>query len=54
MSLGAIDFGFLVDGPIVILGAVMVGAAGRALVGAARPGGATKLGPAEPFEGGAG
>ena len=31
MSLGAIDFGFLVDGPIVILEAVIAGVAGRAL-----------------------
>jgi heavy metal efflux system protein len=36
MSLGAIDFGFLVDGPIVILETVMAGTAGKALVGAAR------------------
>jgi heavy metal efflux system protein len=36
MSLGAIDFGFLVDGPIVILEVVMAGTAGRQLVGAAR------------------
>lgn len=36
MSLGAIDFGFLVDGPIVIVEAVMAATAGRALVGAAR------------------
>lgn len=36
MSLGAIDFGFLVDGPIVVLEAVVAGTAGRALVGAAR------------------
>ncbi len=38
MSLGAIDFGFLVDGPIVILEAVITGAAGRELLGAARRG----------------
>lgn len=31
MSLGAIDFGFLVDGPIVVLEAVMAALAGRAL-----------------------
>jgi cobalt-zinc-cadmium resistance protein CzcA len=31
MSLGAIDFGFLVDGPIVILEAVIAGLAGTAL-----------------------
>ncbi|MEO5769458.1 MAG: CusA/CzcA family heavy metal efflux RND transporter, partial [Polyangia bacterium] len=31
MSLGAIDFGFLVDGPIVMLEAVVAGAAGRQL-----------------------
>ncbi len=36
MSLGAIDFGFLVDGPIVIVEAVIAGTAGRRLVGAAR------------------
>ncbi|HTQ05071.1 MAG TPA: CusA/CzcA family heavy metal efflux RND transporter [Polyangiaceae bacterium] len=36
MSLGAIDFGFLVDGPIVILEAVMTATAGRRLVDAAR------------------
>ena len=36
MSLGAIDFGFLVDGPIVIVEAVMAATAGRPLVGAAR------------------
>lgn len=36
MSLGAIDFGFLVDGPIVIVEAVMAATAGRKLVGAAR------------------
>jgi cobalt-zinc-cadmium resistance protein CzcA len=36
MSLGAIDFGFLVDGPIVILESVMAATAGRKLVGAAR------------------
>jgi len=38
MSLGAIDFGFLVDGPIVILEAVMAATAGRRLVNAARAG----------------
>lgn len=36
MSLGAIDFGFLVDGPIVMVEAVMAATAGRRLVGAAR------------------
>lgn len=36
MSLGAIDFGFLVDGPIVILEAVIAATAGRALVSHAR------------------
>lgn len=36
MSLGAIDFGFLVDGPIVIVEAVVAATAGRKLVGAAR------------------
>lgn len=38
MSLGAIDFGFLVDGPIVILEAVIAAAAGKKLVGEARAG----------------
>ncbi|MDX2021199.1 MAG: CusA/CzcA family heavy metal efflux RND transporter [Deltaproteobacteria bacterium] len=38
MSLGAIDFGFLVDGPIVMLEAVVAGAAGRTLLGEARNG----------------
>ncbi|OJH41716.1 efflux RND transporter permease subunit [Cystobacter ferrugineus] len=36
MSLGAIDFGFLVDGPIVVLEAVIAAAAGRRLEGDAR------------------
>ena len=36
MSLGAIDFGFLVDGPIVILEAVIAATAGKRLLGAAR------------------
>jgi cobalt-zinc-cadmium resistance protein CzcA len=36
MSLGAIDFGFLVDGPIVILESVIAATAGRALVADAR------------------
>jgi cobalt-zinc-cadmium resistance protein CzcA len=36
MSLGAIDFGFLVDGPIVILEAIIAATAGKALVGHAR------------------
>lgn len=36
MSLGAIDFGFLVDGPIVILEAIIAATAGRSLAGAAR------------------
>jgi cobalt-zinc-cadmium resistance protein CzcA len=36
MSLGAIDFGFLVDGPIVILEAVIAATAGRRLIGSAR------------------
>ncbi len=36
MSLGAIDFGFLVDGPVVVLEAVIAATAGRALVGKAR------------------
>jgi cobalt-zinc-cadmium resistance protein CzcA len=38
MSLGAIDFGFLVDGPIVILEAVIAATAGKKLIGAARAG----------------
>lgn len=33
MSLGAIDFGFLVDGPVVLLEAITAAAAGRSLVG---------------------
>ena len=36
MSLGAIDFGFLVDGPIVIVEAVIAATAGKKLVGASR------------------
>jgi heavy metal efflux system protein len=36
MSLGAIDFGFLVDGPIVILESIIGATAGRALLGHAR------------------
>ncbi|AKV00984.1 Cobalt-zinc-cadmium resistance protein CzcA [Labilithrix luteola] len=36
MSLGAIDFGFLVDGPIVILEAIIAATAGRKLVGSAK------------------
>ena len=36
MSLGAIDFGFLVDGPIVILEAIIAAFAGKKLVGNAR------------------
>ncbi|MEO7328710.1 MAG: efflux RND transporter permease subunit, partial [Minicystis sp.] len=36
MSLGAIDFGFLVDGPIVILEAVMAATAGKKLFSHAR------------------
>lgn len=36
MSLGAIDFGFLVDGPIVVLEAVLAVTAGREIVRAAR------------------
>jgi cobalt-zinc-cadmium resistance protein CzcA len=36
MSLGAIDFGFLVDGPIVMLEAVIAATAGKKLIGAAR------------------
>ncbi len=38
MSLGAIDFGFLVDGPIVILEAIIAGLAGKTLVKSARDG----------------
>ena len=38
LSLGAIDFGFLVDGPIVVLEAVIAGTTGRKLVGRARAG----------------
>jgi cobalt-zinc-cadmium resistance protein CzcA len=36
MSLGAIDFGFLVDGPIVILEAIIATFAGKKLVGTGR------------------
>jgi cobalt-zinc-cadmium resistance protein CzcA len=36
MSLGAIDFGFLVDGPIVVLEAVITATTGRRLLRAAR------------------
>jgi len=36
MSLGAIDFGFLVDGPIVILEAIIAATAGKQLVGLRR------------------
>lgn len=36
MSLGAIDFGFLVDGPIVILEAIIAATAGKRLIGASR------------------
>ncbi|MDF2698088.1 MAG: Cobalt-zinc-cadmium resistance protein CzcA, partial [Labilithrix sp.] len=36
MSLGAIDFGFLVDGPIVVLEGIIAATAGRELVGRAR------------------
>jgi len=36
MSLGAIDFGFLVDGPIVMLEAVIAAVAGKKLAGDAR------------------
>ena len=36
MSLGAIDFGFLVDGPIVVLEGLIAATAGRQLVGKAR------------------
>ncbi len=37
MSLGAIDFGFLVDGPVVVLEAVAAGAVGTAAAREARP-----------------
>lgn len=43
MSLGAIDFGFLVDGPIVMLEAVIALSAGKKLVGAARAEEYTKI-----------
>ncbi len=36
MSLGAIDFGFLVDGPIIVLEAVIAATAGKKLVGHSR------------------
>jgi cobalt-zinc-cadmium resistance protein CzcA len=38
MSLGAIDFGFLVDGPIVVLEAVIAALAGKKLMKSARDG----------------
>ncbi|MET0387764.1 MAG: CusA/CzcA family heavy metal efflux RND transporter [Polyangiales bacterium] len=44
MSLGAIDFGFLVDGPIVILEAVIAALAGKQLVGKDRDGAYTEVG----------
>jgi cobalt-zinc-cadmium resistance protein CzcA len=44
MSLGAIDFGFLVDGPIVILEAVVTALAGKQLVGKARDGAYAEVG----------
>ena len=43
MSLGAIDFGFLVDGPIVLLEAVIAGLAGKRLKGKARDGAYTEV-----------
>ena len=43
MSLGAIDFGFLVDGPIVILEALIAGLAGKQLKGKARDGAYTEV-----------
>ena len=43
MSLGAIDFGFLVDGPIVILEAVIAALAGNQLVGRSRDGAYTEV-----------
>ena len=44
MSLGAIDFGFLVDGPIVILEAVVTALAGKQLAGNARDGAYAEVG----------
>lgn len=44
MSLGAIDFGFLVDGPIVIMEAIVMATTGRRLVGAARARAYTEVG----------
>src|SRR5882724_491945 len=38
MSLGAIDFGFLVDGPIVILESIIAALAGKTLIKRARDG----------------
>ncbi|HVU05913.1 MAG TPA: CusA/CzcA family heavy metal efflux RND transporter [Polyangiaceae bacterium] len=46
MSLGAIDFGFLVDGPIVVLEAVIAQTAGRELVARARAGEYSRIGAA--------
>lgn len=43
MSLGAIDFGFLVDGPIVILEAMIAALAGKQLVGRSRDGAYTEV-----------
>jgi cobalt-zinc-cadmium resistance protein CzcA len=43
MSLGAIDFGFLVDGPIVVLEAAMAAMAGRPLLDSAREGAYTRV-----------
>jgi cobalt-zinc-cadmium resistance protein CzcA len=43
MSLGAIDFGFLVDGPIVILEAVIAALAGKQLQGKSRDGAYTEV-----------
>jgi heavy metal efflux system protein len=43
MSLGAIDFGFLVDGPIVILEAVIAALAGKQLKGKSRDGAYTEV-----------
>jgi len=42
MSLGAIDFGFLVDGPIVMLEAVIAAFAGKKLAGTVRDGAYTE------------
>jgi cobalt-zinc-cadmium resistance protein CzcA len=43
MSLGAIDFGFLVDGPIVMLEAVITALAGKRMIGNTRDGAYTEV-----------